>query len=1409
MISLGGASLPDGTDVGAAAAFFDSIASVNPIPPDFGAPGEQISLSGLLGVTIGEITAPPEATGDPAVLTWTAYAFDYDENDDIEFAQTMQFAIALPAADAVFSYEIISIDDDGTPLVELGGTEPYAALLNGLDIGENLDTSIARLMANGVSYDVLLFIDREGGTDYLIQIGGDMPLPLGTVQQARDFRLAVENGGSIEPIPAGDPLAPGAFIRFSESPWLIGNDGTPQSFEGGDFTRVPGSGSANYGVGSDAEGSLTIVNGFDLVVNANGERGPFMNVGRGYATADTDESPGLGTVTVAGPGSTLSFVANGSTTEGASINIGRDGGSGFLRALDGGRFEITDPVGDSAGPDLDGAERFNVGRGADGRGYIEVNGGSVAIIGTSARATFGRGVGSEGRGTVADGVLRVQSTTDDAAVLRLGYEGGVGQIDIREDSRVFVQAGEGGSARLEVGLQSGGAAFGGILNITGTESSLIVVGGGGSDFVAIDVGKGANSVQGRGLVQVTGGAEFGALNRGFTLDDNMVQTATGAGGAAEINIGRNSGAAGIGEVVAINGGEIFVSASDEASLTIGDGAGSNGLLTIENSSELRVLSENDLASIYIGTSDEDNGAGGTSEGRMFLRGEADVGGGNGAAVTVGDGADNLGELTLQAGGILRLMGEADFASLVIGGNGGLGTLNITGMGDVDLPLDNTTLDVTAGTSLDVAIGRGAGSIGLMNVDAGAEALFESAGNQTHRIGWEGGTGTLNITDGAAFEAVTTGADSDSLMGIGTEGGTGTVTVDFATLEIAAFDGAAGILVGIRGDDAVDTSGTGTLVLENDASVFIDGATEGILWVGGGTDSVGVAEIRSGAGVEMGPGGRNAVIVGGTLGEDDIGGGQGRLTVTGTDSDLSGAQAMLVGINKGFGTVEVLAGGRIDLSGNDDTPDVVMAVGFNPEDANNPGVGQIRVDGAGSVLSMTGAKALAGIGGGVGGTGQITIANGGLVEINGDGAVDSTGMGIGGEGGSGIVLVNGTNSALRITDNGSIGGSLGIAAEGAGTSFGLLQITAGAAASAATVTVGTVGESSEDDGTGVLVLDAGVLTTGTLTIAATGLLGGIGTVTGNVIVADGGLNIGDTWNAEFGRDGGASGQGTLRIEGNLTQTGGEALFDFGDGAGDLLEVTGALSFTGTEFSIDYNGTQTVNGFEIMLAQATAGITLTDTTLMTGFDIGNLFSRLETRADGKELWFVTDAELVPQTVTLSGIVGIREVQAGSVSASGTLVTFTEANGFEHTNTTDATGAFSFELKAGTTGTLELVRTYSPPPGPDTDLTINDVQSLFRMVAGVQGLAIDPRDFIAGDFNQNGTTNIADVLELFRFVAGVPGAAAPKYVFIDTAEDLSGISAGNVPQPMASFDVTALNGDASLNFLGILGGDLQNHV
>ena len=122
---------------------------------------------------------------------------------------------------------------------------------------------------------------------------------------------------------------------------------------------------------------------------------------------------------------------------------------------------------------------------------------------------------------------------------------------------------------------------------------------------------------------------------------------------------------------------------------------------------------------------------------------------------------------------------------------------------------------------------------------------------------------------------------------------------------------------------------------------------------------------------------------------------------------------------------------------------------------------------------------------------------------------------------------------------------------------------------------------------------------------------------------------------------------------------------------------------------------------------------------------------------------------------------------------------------------------------------MRTYSPPPGPDTDLTINDVQSLFRMVAGVQGLAIDPRDFIAGDFTQNGTTNIADVLELFRFVAGVPGAAAPKYVFIDTAEDLSGISAGNVPQPMASFDVTALNGDASLNFLGILGGDLQNHV
>lgn len=180
------------------------------------------------------------------------------------------------------------------------------------------------------------------------------------------------------------------------------------------------------------------------------------------------------------------------------------------------------------------------------------------------------------------------------------------------------------------------------------------------------------------------------------------------------------------------------------------------------------------------------------------------------------------------------------------------------------------------------------------------------------------------------------------------------------------------------------------------------------------------------------------------------------------------------------------------------------------------------------------------------------------------------------------------------------------------------------------------------------------------------------------------------------------------------------------------------------------------------------------------------------------------------TLSGAVSIREVNPGAVNAAGTTVRFTESGGTVHTATTDANGAYSFTLEHGTTGTLETVREYSTAaPNNDKVLDIFDVIAMFNLVSGsVPASNYDARDIIAADYTGDGSADIFDVIALFNHVAANPGASAPRYIFVDDAADLSGVTFASVPLPSA-LSVDPLTANASVNMTEILTGDLFGHV
>ena len=180
--------------------------------------------------------------------------------------------------------------------------------------------------------------------------------------------------------------------------------------------------------------------------------------------------------------------------------------------------------------------------------------------------------------------------------------------------------------------------------------------------------------------------------------------------------------------------------------------------------------------------------------------------------------------------------------------------------------------------------------------------------------------------------------------------------------------------------------------------------------------------------------------------------------------------------------------------------------------------------------------------------------------------------------------------------------------------------------------------------------------------------------------------------------------------------------------------------------------------------------------------------------------------PDVVALSGQVSDRD----GAAMEGVTVTFTP-DGAPPPVTAPATGAdgsFALEVEPGTGGALQAA---APWTAQAPTITTGSALEALRMAVGLNpswGEA-SGHDFIAADIDGDGRVTTADALEILRVAVGLPSQADPRWVFVDSAADLSHLSRTDtalepgIALPPPDSDMT------DLALTGIAVGHVQEYI
>lgn len=719
--------------------------------------------------------------------------------------------------------------------------------------------------------------------------------------------------------------------------------------------------------------------------------------------------------------------------------------------------------------------------------------GRLDIVGTGVGDDVAAALGvTAGNTATGDGLIRVDGAG--ATLTAGGYgleigDAGVGSLQVSDGATVT-------ATRLVIGNQVGSVGFasvggiGSLVAATGPGNG-IVVGGGGSGTLLVDSGGRVTGLQlvigdkaaSDGVVTVAdGGSEIVISN-----DDGLF-AAPDAGNAGEVLVGNY----GDGGLFVLGGGYLEVrsgvSPNNDTTrpiLAIGVEAGSKGEVLVSGEGSTIALSMSAPAD-----------PGDLSD---LLRGP-------GIAI----GLQGTGTMTVQDKATVMLAGEEAFISVGVGNH--LDPDDPTAYPAATLTLTTDAkivLTDTAGGDGGLIVGDFKGGTGTVNVGEGAMISIVSDGGAT--VGLEG-KGTLNVQNGGKVEIESDGFNN---LVIGeTVGSYGKVIVNGAGSLIATSGTDNTIQVGFRGEGKLQVT---------------EGGLVSTLQFEVGRYGIGTVAI-SGAGSKV-------------VASNDGG------LFSAPYADYAGF--VVVGYKSGSsGTVTITDGGQLEIrpgeTANPDTHEASISIA---RDAGSAGV--VLVSGPGSALIVDGPGSTIQVG--RGGDGTLNVTDGGSVSANF--------LQFGRDAGAiGTGLVSGTGSTVSIVDQ----GSLNVGRNG----DGVLTIQSGGVVNGTFI---HIGREATGDGE-VIVTGAGSKLISAGTNDSSFNVGRYGS--GDLTVSNGGLV--EAQNFNIGRYAGSVGVVEVSGAGSLIQTfGTDNTVQVGRYGNGKLEVTGGGVVSTLELDIGRYGTGTVN------------------------------------------------------------------------------------------------------------------------------------------------------------------------------------------------------------------------------------------
>jgi hypothetical protein len=175
-------------------------------------------------------------------FTLTGFSVTYDgAGNPIAAGATATLAATFPNDTAVLNYSVLATPPDDLPEVDLGGTDPLGASINGSAIGENSKEYLGAVTTSEGTHVVLVFEDPDTDMDFIFRIGGD-PLTLPTSLAAfEQLDTAILDQGT-----ATGAFAPDQDISFSGLAGVTSTENDTIRVDNTEFFRVEG------GLGDDS-----------------------------------------------------------------------------------------------------------------------------------------------------------------------------------------------------------------------------------------------------------------------------------------------------------------------------------------------------------------------------------------------------------------------------------------------------------------------------------------------------------------------------------------------------------------------------------------------------------------------------------------------------------------------------------------------------------------------------------------------------------------------------------------------------------------------------------------------------------------------------------------------------------------------------------------------------------------------------------------------------------------------------------------------------------------------------------------------------------------------------------------------------------------------------------------------------